>query len=54
VAKPYRQGHQHHGKQGFEHKKASISGVAVRGWMVYQRQADEIKIAKANQDNWTT
>ena len=34
------------GKQGFEHKKASISGVAVRGWMVYQRQSDEIKIAK--------
>ena len=34
------------GKQGFEHKKASISGVAVRGWMVYQRQSVEIKIAK--------
>ena len=42
------------GRKGFDHRKASISGNVVRGWMVYQRQSDEIKIAKANQDNRTT
>ena len=33
-------------KKGFIGKRLSLSGSTVRGWMVYQRQIDEIKLAK--------
>ena len=33
-------------KKGFISKRLCISGSTVRGWMVYQRQTDEIKLAK--------
>ena len=33
-------------KKGFTNKKISISGVSVRGWIVYEREPDEIKRIK--------
>ena len=33
-------------KKGFQNKKVSISGVSLRGWMVYKRDLDEIKRVK--------
>ena len=33
-------------KKGFQNKKVSISGVSLRGWMVYKRDIDEIKRVK--------
>ena len=33
-------------KKGFICKRLSLSGSTVRGWMVYQRRIDEIKLAK--------
>ena len=33
-------------KKGFQNKKVSISGVSLRGWMVYKRDHDEIKRVK--------
>ena len=33
-------------KKGFIGKRLSLSGSTVRGWMVYQRRIDEIKLAK--------
>ena len=33
-------------KKGFTNKKISISGVSVRGWIVYKREPDEIKRIK--------
>ena len=43
-------------KKGFQNKKVSISGVSLRGWMVYKRDLDEIKRVKKNGhlDNLTT
>ena len=33
-------------KKGFQKKQVFLSGTNVRGWMVYNRQIDEIKLAK--------
>ena len=33
-------------KMGYMKKMMYISGNMVRGWMVYQREADEIKLVK--------
>ena len=42
------------GKMGYPKKQAYMSGKVVRGWMVYQREADEIKLAKKNECNYAS
>ena len=42
------------GKMGYPKKQAYMSGKVVRGWMVYQREADEIKLAKKKECNYAS
>ena len=41
-------------KKGFIKKTMYISGTMVRGWIVYQRESDEIKLAKRREQDLTT
>ena len=42
------------GKMGYPKKQAYMSGKVVRGWVVYQREADEIKLAKKKECNYAS
>ena len=41
-------------KKGFIKKTMYISGTMVRGWIVYQRESDELKLAKRREQDLTT
>ncbi len=41
-------------KKGYIKKMMYISGTMVRGWMVYQRESDEIKLVKRIERDLTT
>jgi hypothetical protein len=41
-------------KKGYIKKMMYISGTMVRGWIVYQRESDEIKLAKRREQDLTT
>ena len=41
-------------KKGYIKKMMYISGTMVRGWMVYQRESDEIKLVKRIEQDLTT